>query len=690
MQILIDGTVSGYGVIFNGMLKDPYFLQANYTESQLALPGAIQACLFVTSIGLASPFVNLFGFRWVASIGGLLGGLSMAAGSQFKGIAGVIAFFGFFSGLGLGAVCICAMVSVTYYFEKYRGVASGIAAAGNGVGYILVPLVLSTLMEFMDWRKSVLVYALITASVFFSAAIILRPIEVDLPSPDEMADLEEKQSLLQFPVSNRSRQVSLAFADVGAALRMLEPIQETEVEAGLASETVPGDLPVPDVLTNADPEESAQKISDLLKPTPSTKLKPEPGDLGSGASLIFSSVPVLPSGAIPSRRRGGGPHWPPDPLSRSKRSGDTSQQDLPTATMEAKERRDDLLEYLLYNALAGRQISTEQSSEEPYQWSDVFVSNPDGLNKHRLKPSHMHTDVNLDSGHRSRHGSRRRRKLTMTLMPMDRPDSLYTASMTTLAWHDHKISQVLPNAEEQANFLNALEKQTGLSNQLAPVLMNAAPKVSRVEDHDVAPSGLNSNLSLGGDISHRSSLLAESIRPPPTASPVVSFAHRLVRMFDLGLFTNPTFLVMATAFVFVQMTYFVPFVYLFGYSVENGLTRAETMIMTTVMGVLHILGRLAGGALANVPKVDILLLTIACYFLVSGCHIALPFLQPTFTMLTIYAGAFGFLCAVPCPLQPLLCVHYLGLDRLTMVLGNANLLKGVAAAVGPIVAGNFK
>nr|VZI36714.1 unnamed protein product [Spirometra erinaceieuropaei] len=190
----------------------------------------------------------------------------MAAGSQFKGIAGVIAFFGFFSGLGLGAVCICAMVSVTYYFEKYRGVASGIAAAGNGVGYILVPLVLSTLMEFMDWRKSVLVYALITASVFFSAAIILRPIEVDLPSPDEMADLEEKQSLLQFPVSNRSRQVSLAFADVGAALRMLEPIQETEVEAGLASETVPGDLPVPDVLTNADPEESTQKISDSLKP----------------------------------------------------------------------------------------------------------------------------------------------------------------------------------------------------------------------------------------------------------------------------------------------------------------------------------------------------------------------------------------------------------------------------------------
>ncbi|VDL98667.1 unnamed protein product [Schistocephalus solidus] len=47
--MLVDGTISGYGIIFNGMLKDPYFAQVNYTESQLALPGAIQACLFVTS-----------------------------------------------------------------------------------------------------------------------------------------------------------------------------------------------------------------------------------------------------------------------------------------------------------------------------------------------------------------------------------------------------------------------------------------------------------------------------------------------------------------------------------------------------------------------------------------------------------------------------------------------------------------
>lgn len=45
--------------------------------------------------------------------------------------------------------------------------------------------------------------------------------------------------------------------------------------------------------------------------------------------------------------------------------------------------------------------------------------------------------------------------------------------------------------------------------------------------------------------------------------------------------------------------------------------------------------------------------------------------------------------AVPCPLQALLCVRFLGLDRLTMAIGNASLLKGIAAAIGPIVAGIY-
>ncbi|VDN10944.1 unnamed protein product [Dibothriocephalus latus] len=259
-------------------------------------------------------------------------------------------------GLGLGAIYLCAMVSVTYYFEKYRGVTSGISAAGNGVGYIIAPLFLSTLMEYMDWRMSVLVYALIIASVFFSAGITLRPIEVDIPDPDEMADLEEKQSLLQMPVSPRSRQVSLAYADVGAVLRMLEPIQETDVESGqAAAAVVPQDPKAPVELTPAEPQKSTQEMADVLEPLPSTGVKPEAGDLPKGTPLIFSSVPVLPTVATGWKGRGNAPPQRLDPLPSSQTPGDTAKQDESTKETGARERRDSLLEHFLYKALGKRE-----------------------------------------------------------------------------------------------------------------------------------------------------------------------------------------------------------------------------------------------------------------------------------------------------------------------------------------------
>lgn len=48
-QLLCDGTVSAYGVVYAGLANDTYFKKANYTEEKLALPGAIQSCLYVTA-----------------------------------------------------------------------------------------------------------------------------------------------------------------------------------------------------------------------------------------------------------------------------------------------------------------------------------------------------------------------------------------------------------------------------------------------------------------------------------------------------------------------------------------------------------------------------------------------------------------------------------------------------------------
>ncbi len=95
------------------------------------------------------------------------------------------------------------------------------------MGYIVVPLLLNYLMENVsngDWRQAILIYSLIVAAVFFTAALTLRPIEIDPPTIEEMLDIEDvlisSQSQLHYP--SRSRNASKAYKSV------LEPITETE------------------------------------------------------------------------------------------------------------------------------------------------------------------------------------------------------------------------------------------------------------------------------------------------------------------------------------------------------------------------------------------------------------------------------------------------------------------------------
>ncbi|BHF57908.1 hypothetical protein SprV_0100085400 [Sparganum proliferum] len=98
VQLLMDGTVSSYGVLLTNMRNDTKFKEAGYTEAEFNIPGAIQPCLYIFMIGLACPLVNAFGFRWVAIAGGILSGLSMVISSYCQDLISFTLFFGLFTG----------------------------------------------------------------------------------------------------------------------------------------------------------------------------------------------------------------------------------------------------------------------------------------------------------------------------------------------------------------------------------------------------------------------------------------------------------------------------------------------------------------------------------------------------------------------------------------------------------------
>ena len=68
--------------------------------------------------------------------------------------------FGVVAGAGLGLMYVPAVVSVGYYFDKYRALATGVVCAGSGAGtFILAPLASFLLTSLGSWRGAMRVFA---------------------------------------------------------------------------------------------------------------------------------------------------------------------------------------------------------------------------------------------------------------------------------------------------------------------------------------------------------------------------------------------------------------------------------------------------------------------------------------------------------------------------------------------------
>lgn len=90
------------------------------------------------------------------------------------------------TGLGFGLIYLPAIVSVTMYFEKKRSLATGIAVCGSGFGTFIFAPIISKLMEYYEWRVSLLILsAIVLSCVFFGA--LFRPLE------EEKNDTSENQ-----------------------------------------------------------------------------------------------------------------------------------------------------------------------------------------------------------------------------------------------------------------------------------------------------------------------------------------------------------------------------------------------------------------------------------------------------------------------------------------------------------------
>lgn len=162
-----------------------------------ALSGA--SCFFVSA--LSGPLADRVGARVLAAAGMALVGFGLIVASAATSLIEVHLGYGLLIGAGTGFAYVPAIAAVQRWFDAQRGLASGLAASGVGVGIALVAPAADALALFGDWRLAFLICGVAALLVGLGGAMLL------LPGPERRAadaEAEPRPSPRREPTRGRA------------------------------------------------------------------------------------------------------------------------------------------------------------------------------------------------------------------------------------------------------------------------------------------------------------------------------------------------------------------------------------------------------------------------------------------------------------------------------------------------------
>jgi MFS family permease len=173
VYFIADGCVYSFGVFYNELL--------DYFGESKGKTAIIPAMLYGFPL-LLSPFicalVNSFGCRKIGMMGGVLIGLGFLISNFGTSVEFLILSLGGCCSIGLQMSYIAAIMTVTYYFDARRGLATGLAVAGSGIGTFTFAPIFEALIRTYAWRGAALILAGICFNII-TASCLFRPIATE-------------------------------------------------------------------------------------------------------------------------------------------------------------------------------------------------------------------------------------------------------------------------------------------------------------------------------------------------------------------------------------------------------------------------------------------------------------------------------------------------------------------------------
>ena len=167
--VMTWGTLYCFGVFFK-----PVLIEFGWTRA--ATSGAYSLCLLLLAFfGIVMGRLNdRFGPRIVVTGCGLFLGSGYLLMSQISAIWQLYLFYGVILAIGASGSFIPLASTISRWFIKRRGLMTGIAVSGIGVGTMIMPPIANWLITDYGWRVAYLVIGIAVLVLITSAAQFLR------------------------------------------------------------------------------------------------------------------------------------------------------------------------------------------------------------------------------------------------------------------------------------------------------------------------------------------------------------------------------------------------------------------------------------------------------------------------------------------------------------------------------------
>lgn len=164
-------TLLGFGSAYSfSAFVDALQRDFSATRGAVSLVFSLAGFLYFGFGVVSGPLADRYGSRRMAWIGMLLVALGLALASAAQSMMQIYLAYGLGVGLGVGCAYVPVVGAVQRWFLRRRGLASGLAVSGIGVGTLLVPPLASALIELWGWRAAYLALAAAVAVLGCAAA----------------------------------------------------------------------------------------------------------------------------------------------------------------------------------------------------------------------------------------------------------------------------------------------------------------------------------------------------------------------------------------------------------------------------------------------------------------------------------------------------------------------------------------